>query len=232
VLVVIDGLLTKYDTDGNLIWQRILGGASSDIFYSVALDSSGNIYVAGYTNSQGAGGRDGLLTKYDTNGNLIWQRILGGANNDEFYSVALDSSGNIYVAGYTNSQGAGGDDGLLTKYDTDGNLIWQRLINAGITPLFIYYSLRVFNDNIYTIGERYANTDYNSYSAFLAKLPTDGTILSGGDWSFEQANLTSATSTLTANTSTLTANTSTLTANTSTLTANTSTFITVRTSLS
>jgi hypothetical protein len=146
-----DGLLAKYDTNGNLIWQRILGGANNDIFFSVALDSSGNIYVAGYTFSQGAGGQDGLLTKYDTNGNLIWQRILGGANNDIFFSVALDSSGNIYVAGYTSSQGAGGQDGLLTKYDTNGNLIWQRILGGASFDIFLSVALDS-SGNIYVAG--------------------------------------------------------------------------------
>ena len=97
-----------------------LGGSGIDYFISVILDSSDNIIVAGYTDSQGAGGYDALLAKYDSSGTLLWQKILGGSGTDIFVSVILDSSDNIIAAGYTASQGAGSNDGLLVKLPPDG----------------------------------------------------------------------------------------------------------------
>ena len=103
-------------------WLSTLGGGSNEAGNSVAIDSLGNLYVFGYTNSTGAGGNDFLLAKYNSSGTIQWQRVLGGAGSEYGYSVAIDSAGNVYVFGYTNSTGAGGNDFLLAKLPNDGSL--------------------------------------------------------------------------------------------------------------
>ena len=128
-----DAIIAKYNTSGTIQWQRILGGASSEIGYGIAVDSSGNVYVAGSTASQGAGGNDAIIAKYNTSGTIQWQRSLGGAGDDVFYGIAVDGSGNLYVTGLTNSQGAGGNDALITKYDTSGTIQWQRSLGGSGT---------------------------------------------------------------------------------------------------
>ena len=119
-----DVLITKYNTSGTIQWQRTLGGTGADYGYGIAVDSSGNCYVAGLTNSAGAGSTDVLITKYNTSGTIQWQRILGGSGTDISYGIAVDSSGNCYVTGYTDSAGAGAQDVLITKYDTSGTIQW------------------------------------------------------------------------------------------------------------
>jgi len=86
----------------------LIGTASTDRGHGIAVDTSGNIYVAGYTagNLDGEtnnGGDDIFLTKYDSSGARQWTRLSGTAVADAsgWSAVAVDGSGNIYVTGYT-----------------------------------------------------------------------------------------------------------------------------------
>ncbi len=122
-----DLLVAKYDTNGNLQWQRSLGGSNVELANRLVVDSSGNIYIASYTQSQGAGSRDLLIVKYDTNGSLQWQRVLGVSTSDDALDISIDSSGNSYVVGLI-----GSSYGVVAKYDTNGNLQWQRSLTGNL----------------------------------------------------------------------------------------------------
>jgi List-Bact-rpt repeat protein/beta-propeller repeat-containing protein len=135
-------------TPGPLL-VKTWGGPHTDIPNAVAIDSARNVYVAGQTNSFGAGSQKyghASLLKYNAAGALLWQRVWGGRGNDTAWGVAVDGSGNVYVTGATNStqrkgqcystfitgsvaRGAfpGGNCGLfLLKYDSTGTLKWQK----------------------------------------------------------------------------------------------------------
>ncbi|MCA3302442.1 MAG: SBBP repeat-containing protein [Roseomonas sp.] len=225
-----DVLIAKYDTSGTIQWQRVLGGVSNDIGFGIALDSSGNCYVAGRTTSTGAGNNDVLIAKYDTSGTIQWQRVLGGGINDEGYGIALDSSGNCYVAGYTLSTGAGAADVLIAKYDTSGTIQWQRVL--GGTNADYGQSIAVDSSgNCYVTGYT-QSAGAGAADVLIAKLPGDGSKTGTyGAWIYQASSLTASTPSFTAATSSLTAATSTLTAATSSLTAATSTLTSTVTEL-
>lgn len=115
-------LTAKYDTSGTLQWQKTLTGFSVEAGYGIAVNSSGDCYLVGSTSSTGAGLEDILIAKYDTNGSLYWQRYLGGASNDRGQGIVVDTSGNFYIVGNTQSAGAGGADILIAKLPGDGSL--------------------------------------------------------------------------------------------------------------
>jgi len=125
-----DALFAKYDTLGTIQWQRSLGGTSADTATGIAIDSSGNVYIIGNTSSQGAGGTDILLAKYNSSGTIQWQRSLGGASEDSGGGISVDSSANIYISGVTSSQGAGNQDMIIAKYNTSGVIQWQRSLGS------------------------------------------------------------------------------------------------------
>jgi len=134
-------------------YSTYLGGTSSDSGYGIAVDSSGSVYVAGYTSSSdfptqnpyqsaSAGNNDIFVTKLSSSGNtLIYSTYLGGSSFDYGTGIAVDSSNNAYITGTTASsdfptqnpfQGshAGGVDGevgggdiFVTKLSSSGNTL-------------------------------------------------------------------------------------------------------------
>ena len=116
----------KYDSGGSLLWAMRYDGPGNlgDNATSLALDSAGNVYVTGYSWGSGTG-YDCATLKYDTDGNLLWEMRYNslGATDDLAVDLAMDSWGNVYVAGRSYSTYTRADY-LTLKYDSDGNLRW------------------------------------------------------------------------------------------------------------
>ena len=106
----IDAFAAKLDSNGALQWNTFLGGSGSDYGYGIAVGGSGNVYVGGSSAATWGSpvraytsGFDAIAAKLDSNGALQWNTFLGGSGtNDHARGIALDGSGNIYVAGYSN----------------------------------------------------------------------------------------------------------------------------------
>ena len=137
-----DAFLRKYASDGTELWTQQFGHERHDEILGVAVDDSGHVYVSGYTDASfegytNPGGRDAFIRKYDSDGNVVWTRqfgsvsAAGGQPNDKALDIALDSSGNIYVAGSTTGvfgreKSGGGNDGFVRKMDSNGEHVWTR----------------------------------------------------------------------------------------------------------
>ena len=119
-------------------WTRQLGTSSDDYSHSVAVDSAGNAFISGHTdgslNGDNAGQWDAFLVKYDSDGNWLWSRQLGTSSYDFSESVAVDGAGNAFISGSTQGNLGGNNAGLtdafLTKYDSDGNLLWTQQLGT------------------------------------------------------------------------------------------------------
>lgn len=119
-------LLTKYDDEGTMLWQVEYDGSASLDDHGVALttDVSGNIYVAGATETSGQD-NDVAVIKYDGSGSMLWDYTYNGAGSGEDAptNIGLDGSGDIVVAG--SSQGVNSDyDYLTLKLSASGALQW------------------------------------------------------------------------------------------------------------
>lgn len=123
-----DILVVKTDPSGNLQWQQVIGGAGNDTGTCIVQHPSGDYFISGTTNSSGAGQLDVYLIKLDNTGNMIWTNTYGGAQNDFGKSLLLTSSGDLVIAGFTNSSGAGGYDAYLVKVDASGTVQWTKTI--------------------------------------------------------------------------------------------------------
>jgi hypothetical protein len=141
------GMYNHLFIEPNLTWNTFLGGTSSDQGYGIALDESGNVFVAGVSNATWgspvrahAGGQsDAFVAKLDSSGNLIWNTFLGGGGQDVGYghAIAVDVSGNAYVVGYSDSTWglpvnayAGDYDAFVAKVDSNGNLTWNTFLGS------------------------------------------------------------------------------------------------------
>jgi uncharacterized delta-60 repeat protein len=137
---------------GEAYWISLLGGYGTlDRGQSVALDSSGNILAAGLTASDGAGGNDGLIIKYDPAGGVLWSRTFGGSNSEALYGIAVDSLDNVVAIGETSSTGAGSRDFLIVKYNSSGTLQWAKSLGSATND--VGYNVHVDSaDNILLTG--------------------------------------------------------------------------------
>ena len=170
----VDVLIAKYNSSGGLQWEGTLGGAGSDDGWGVATDSSGDIIIIGRTNSDGAGGYDLLVAKYNSSGVLQWDRTLGGSLNDYGRAVDIDSSDNIIVTGYAYSDGAGSIDGLIAKYNSSGVLQWDRTLGGSDADIFVGVAIDSL-DNIVAAG--YTKSDgAGNYDALIAKYNSSGVL--------------------------------------------------------
>ncbi len=77
-----DAVLLKFDVNGTLLWERTWGGPASDQGLAVATAPDGSAYIAGTTTSFGPSSSGLFVVKFDALGNLVWQRILDGAEGN------------------------------------------------------------------------------------------------------------------------------------------------------
>jgi gliding motility-associated-like protein len=113
-----DAFVAKYDVNGNVIWFKQVGfeeveGGDFTGKGRIATDGAFNFYIAGNFRGDGdidgntlssfLGSHDAYVAKYDPNGNLQWVRSLGGAGSEYLYTLAVDYTGEVYIAGGTRS---------------------------------------------------------------------------------------------------------------------------------
>ncbi|MBL7847866.1 MAG: VCBS repeat-containing protein [Cyclobacteriaceae bacterium] len=144
----LDVFVTKFDANRNLVWAIKMGGFSADQGQAIAVDGSGNVYVAGYFTGTGtfggsslssAGGSDAFVCKLNSSGVGQWGRRVGGTGSDTGYSIAVDGAGNVMVAGTFNSlvdfdPGAGTlnltsfgfSDAFVFSLNTSGTFRWAK----------------------------------------------------------------------------------------------------------
>ena len=121
-----DAFLRKYNSAGVEQWTRQFGTPTADEAYGVAVDSSGNVFVAGYTRGAfpgytNLGGYDAFVRQYNSAGVEQRTRQFGTPDDDIAFGVAVDSSGNVYVAGVTSGilpgqSSAGSMDAFVMKF--------------------------------------------------------------------------------------------------------------------
>jgi RTX calcium-binding nonapeptide repeat (4 copies)/Beta-propeller repeat len=128
-----DNWLAKYDnTTGEVQWISQYGTSDYEWSWSVATDSQNNVYTTGWTlgnlEGQNAGSYDAYLTKFDSQGNLLWIQQFGTAEDDEARDIYIDNNDNIFLTGFTRGSlggtNAGSFDTFVAKFDTDGNQDW------------------------------------------------------------------------------------------------------------
>ncbi len=129
-----DILTVKYDRYGKVLWSAQFDGPAEDydVAWDIGIDDSGNVFVAGASDSISGEG-DIILIKYSSNGTQQWARrfthdvYLG---HDYAKSLDIDDIGNVYVTGRVRDPNSG-FDGILLKYNGDGDLLWSKQSDSG-----------------------------------------------------------------------------------------------------
>jgi hypothetical protein len=162
-----DCVTIKYDSSGNQLWLKRYDGLGHghDFAYNIAIDSADNVYIAGETFGRGSWG-DYLTIKYRPNGDTAWVRTYNGPNNsyDRVLGMALDSSGHIYVTGYSARTSVDADYATI-KYDSSGNELWVRRYNGPGNMDDIAFSIATDRSaNVYITGCSYSNVPNLDYA--------------------------------------------------------------------
>ena len=204
-----DIFISKLNSDGTFAWAKNLGGISGDYGNSIATDSAGNVYTTGYfyetadfdpgagtANLTSAGGTDIFISKLNSDGTFAWAKQFGGSSDDNGYSIATDSAGNVYTTGWFFLRTANFDPGagtsagsvdiFISKLNSDGSFAWAKNLGGSSFD----YGNSIATDsagNVYTTGYFYETADFdpgagtaNLTSAggtdiFISKLNSDGT---------------------------------------------------------
>ena len=196
-----DIFIAKYDTSGNCIWAKQVGGIYSDWGYGISIDPDGNAIFTGRFIGPvtfgtfllgGYGSWDAFIAKYDPNGNCIWANQAGGTSTDEGYGIATDQKGKSYLTGRfagTATFGTiklsayGGADIFVAMYDNSGNCLWAK--HGGSINADRGMSISVdANGNSYTTGwfkgtATFDTVQLNGYSnndVFIAKYDSYGNL--------------------------------------------------------
>lgn len=129
----VDGFITRYSPSGEPVWIKQFGTPASDEVWGLSGDPSGGVYLTGYTagdfSGTLAGDKDFIVARADADGVLTWRDQFGTPGNDKGAAVAVDASGNLYVAGFTDGAletPLGKFDAVLTKYTADHVRVWTR----------------------------------------------------------------------------------------------------------
>jgi uncharacterized delta-60 repeat protein len=174
-----DIFLVKYNQSGSKQWTKQLGTNSSDGGSGVTTDSSGNIYVTGTTNggldgNTNSGEGDIFLVKYNSSGTKQWTQQLGTPTSEGGNGVAVDSSDNIYVTGWTRGKldtYSGGADTFLVKYNSSGTKQWTRQFGA---PNFLRKSKYSSSSGMWTSEDKGIGVAVDSSGNIYVTGNTDG----------------------------------------------------------
>ena len=199
--------ITKIDSNGNKQWTVVKSIAADLQTVGVSPDASGNIYVSGQTNGTldgipNPGGSDSAMTliKYDTNGTRLQSALTGSVNAASSgyhiggFATTVDVSGNIWVAGVSQSTGTRcatvGLQRTIVVYKFNSSMVFQNCYALASTA----YSANGYNfpagltsdpsGNIYVTGQSASNLDGltkisavgDYHDAFIAKFNSDGTV--------------------------------------------------------
>jgi pyocin large subunit-like protein len=161
------------DALGNIVWNKLLGGSSSDNATHIQQTTDGGYIISGSSESSDNGDVSGTnhgsydywIVKLDDLGNIVWNKLLGGSSNETATNIQQTSDGGYILSGFSSSSASGNvsetnhgsSDYWIVKLDDLGNIVWNKLLGG---------SSNEFATNIQqTSDEGYIISGYSSSSA-------------------------------------------------------------------
>jgi len=188
-----DAFVAKLNNSGVRKWHTFLGSAKGDYARAIAVDSRGNVYVAG--GSEATWGTPiasfdwpwaTFAAKLNSRGVLKWHTFLGSASDGSSKGIAVDTSGNVYVAGWSGPWGTpinpnpGGVDAFLAKLNSSGVLQWHTFMGSYEDFDYIRGIALDTSGNVYVAGGSEVtwgwpvNSHTGDSDVFAAKLNSSG----------------------------------------------------------
>lgn len=123
-------------------WQKSLGGSNTDYINTIIQTADGGYIAAGLSHSTDGdvngnqGGQDCWIVKLNSTGNIVWQKTMGGSNNDQAVAIQQTADGGYIVAALTQSNDGdvsgnhGGQDYWIVKLSSNGTILWQKTLGS------------------------------------------------------------------------------------------------------
>lgn len=163
----LDYWVLKVDAQGEIQWQRTIGGRYADILKTLVETPDDGYLLGGISNSPESGDKtdknlgefDFWIVKLDTEGKTLWQRTMGGEADDHLVDITLTESKKILIAGYSNSgvsfdkevSNRGSDTDMWVIFlDEHGDQLWQKTYN--IDAYSILTSVTKTSDSAFVLG--------------------------------------------------------------------------------
>ena len=162
-----DFWVVSISNTGDLLWEKNFGGSEIDEARGITKTSNGDFIIIGNTRSDDQnittnnGGSDIWLIKIDANGNLLWEKSIGGSSFDIGYGIKKSNSGYL-ISGASRSENFdldenyGQNDGLIAEINDNGSIIWLKTF-GGTNEDLIYDAIQLQNGDIIGVGETTSN---------------------------------------------------------------------------
>ncbi len=164
-----DYWITRLNANGDLLWEKSLGGSESEFAYSLVSTPDGNFIMTGDTRSSDQdvsnfkGNADVWVVKFNsTNGNIIWEKTFGGTNFDSSRSITKLSSGNYLITGNSSSNDLdvssnnGANDAWVFIINENGSIQFEKNV-GGSNIDFAIDAIETTNNELYFVG--YSNSN-------------------------------------------------------------------------
>ena len=164
--------IMKVDTVGNIIWKNTYSNGNGGRFNQIISINDSNFFAVGSSYNTVSGNMDALCVKIDSNGTVLWSKLLDLGDDDIAYSVQQTYNMGYIIVGNTYNSSYS----FVTRLDSIGNLLWSEKINS-VNPIYTLYSVKESQDSGYVvIGNVYFGQPLYSYQVVLIKLAQNGTI--------------------------------------------------------
>lgn len=192
--------IIKINAAGDIQWQNSIGGSDNDLIYTMQLTPDGGCIlgatsssnISGDKTENSYGGNDYWVVKLNNTGSIIWQKTIGGSNDDIIRSIEPTSDDGYILVGISNSGISGNKteinqgnyDQFIVKIDAVGNIQWQNTI-GGNAEDFAAKVIQTPDNNFIISGASYSpisgdktEDSYNGNSdLWILKLNTNGNII-------------------------------------------------------
>ena len=151
-----DIVVLKLNSSGAYQWHTFSGSSGGDYGTGIAVDTSGNVYVTGYSNATWgsplnpySGDWSIVVLKLNSSGAYQWHTFYGSSDQDYGYGIAVDTSGNVYVTGTSSAAWGsplnphgGSDDIVVLKLNSSGAYQWHTFYGSGELRLWLRHCCR------------------------------------------------------------------------------------------
>lgn len=165
-----DFWVIKISATGAIVWEKSFGGDEIDEAWSITKSGDGNFIIAGDTRSNDVdvsnnlGAADLWLIKISTNGELLWEKSIGGTSFDVARDISPTQDGGFLVAGSSRSndidvsENKGQNDAWAVKIDSNGTIEWEKAV-GGTNIDFAYGIVELNNKKVIVVGDTTSNDE-------------------------------------------------------------------------